>query len=57
MMAGLWPGRQAVTRLTRRVRWRLDPDALAARAAAILAAWGEILPARVTNEDLGDFVE
>ena len=56
-MARLWQRRQAVARLTRRVRWRLDPVARAARAAAILDVWGEILPARITNEDLGDFVE
>lgn len=57
MIARLWLGRHAVARLTRGVRWRLDPDARAARAAAILDAWGAILPARIMNEDVGDFVE
>ena len=56
-MAKLWRGRHVVARLTGRVCWRLDPVARAARAAAILDAWGEILPARITDEDLGDFVE
>ena len=56
-MTRRWPGRQAVARLTQRVRWRLDPGTRAARAAAILDAWGELLPARITNEDLGDFIE